>query len=82
MERPRTRAVPFLSSARNNPLIGLIVPVFAGIVAFVISLAGTATLTRILAHSLDAIATWAVIDIVVSLTFAFPCVLCRMVRLA
>ncbi len=59
------------SSTRKNPLIVLMGAVFAGMATFVAFLAATAFLTRIFTHSLDGLASWAVVDIVASITLAF-----------
>jgi hypothetical protein len=59
------------SSMRKNPLIVLMGAVFAGMATFVVFLAVTAFLTRILTHSLNGLVSWAVIDIVASITLAF-----------
>jgi len=59
------------SSMRKNPLIVLMGAVFAGMATSVVFLAVTAFLTRILTHSLNGLVSWAVVDIVASITLAF-----------
>jgi hypothetical protein len=71
MKAPLNLAILVFLSARNNPLVGLLVSVFSGISAFVICLAGIAALTRILSRDLNDIAAWAVVGIGTSLAIAF-----------
>jgi len=59
------------SSMRKNPLIVLMGAVFTGMATFVVFLAVTAFLTRIFTHSLNGLVSWAVVDIVASITLAF-----------
>lgn len=60
-----------LFSTRKNPAIGLMGAVLVGMATFVVFLVVTSFLTRIFAHSLDSLMTWAVVDIVASIALAF-----------